>query len=914
MNLSVIIPIQNEEATLTEVLKELVKLNPYEIIAVINGSTDRSEEIALEFGCRTLVFDEPLGLDIGRAIGAKESTGDILLFIDGDIVIAAEDLEALLNGIKNGADIALNDLSWTLRRKIRPHLSAISKYTFNHILGKGSFSVNSIVAVPHAMKRSVLDVIGWESLACPPLAYSIAVMKDLKICAPISIDVITTNKIRQKHQKRIDESPFLFSTSLIIGDHLQAVANLIEEKGVRGGLNDGARNRLFLHEYVKSFNKKAKQKVKYSAIIPAGKEPDTIAEVISEVKKAGVDEVIVVLNGSDELTKKKVEDSGAVSITFDEPLGHNIPRAIGALHSTGEICLFLDSDFVIKANDLVHFLEAVESGVDVALNDLETLLDQAHPLHAVSAAKYFLNMVLKREDLKINSLTAIPHAMKRSVIEDIGFSLLMSPPLFQAKAILKGYKVEAKHYVDVVKPNKIRLQHRRQPDGRVESTDRILGDHVEALSYLLDLDKRYGYTDGNRRWEMLCEENDQVAVIGLGYVGLPLALHLAKKGCRVIGIDQDVKKIDLLQKGLSYIPDVQNEEIVDTYRFKPKHTEEAAGLLKEVSYIIVTVPTPINDNLEPDLSAMISATKFIQKHLQKGQTIIYESSTYPGTIEEVIQPIFALDGLKAGDDYYLCYSPERIDPANKKHTLELIPKVISGQTKNSLEKINQFYSRYFKQVVPVSSPRVAELAKLFENTQRLVNISLVNELDALCERIGVDFHEALQAAATKPFGFTPYWPGPGIGGHCIPVDPIYLQWKFNQYGLKSELVAVAREINEAMPKKIVNKVEAKLEDKNSSILVIGLAYKKDVNDVRDSPALTIFNDLINKGYKVDYHDPYVPSILIENKNYQSIPLTKETIQNYELTLLLTDHSTLDYSLLSAVENLIDTRHVIKKEK
>ena len=912
MNLSVIIPVQNEEATLGAVLEEVVKLKPYEIITVINGSTDKSEEIAKDFGCRTIVYNEPLGVDIGRAIGARESQGDILLFLDGDIVVSAGELTSLVKGLSEGADIALNDLSWTLKRKIRPHPTAVSKYALNHMLGKGIFSVNSLVAVPHAMKRHALEEIGWENLACPPLAHSLAIIKGLSICAPVSIDVISTNKIRDKHQQKLTGSPFSLPTSLIIGDHLQAIARLIEEKGFRGGLNDGVRNRSFLKEYINTFESDKKQIAKYSAIIPVGSEPDTIAEVIEETKNAGIDEIIVVLNGSDIETKQKVMDSNVTVIEFDEPLGHNIPRAIGALHSTGEICLFLDSDFVIKATDIIPFLKAIEAGADIALNELDILLDKAHPLHSVSAAKLFLNMTLKREDLSINSLTAIPHAMRKSVIEEIGYDHLMCPPLFQARAIQKGYKLEAAHYVDVVKPNKIRLQHRRQKDGRVESTDRILGDHVEALSYLLALDNRCGYTDGNRKWDVLKEKPDRVAIIGLGYVGLPLALHLAQKGCHVVGIDHDKGKIDSLQKGVSYIPDVSDIELKNPKHFTPKHTEEAGKLLRRVSYIIVTVPTPIKDTREPDLSAMISATKYIRKHLQKGQTIIYESSTYPGTLEEIIEPIFTEEGYKTGEDYYLCYSPERIDPANKEYTLESIPKVISGQTKSSLDKISEFYSEYFHEIVPVSSPKVAELAKLFENTQRLVNISLVNELNILCDSIGIDFYEALQAAATKPFGYTPYWPGPGIGGHCIPVDPVYLQWRFKQYGLKSQLLEIADQINEKIPASIVGRVEEKLDDKTKPILLIGLAYKKDVNDVRESPAMTIFEELIKRGYRVEYHDPYVSEVMLEERKYQSITLSEETIQSYHLVLLLTDHSTLDYSLIAKAKNVIDTRHALKR--
>lgn len=919
MNVSIIIPVQNEEATLAPVLEELQQLAPYEIVVVVNGSTDRSREIAENYGCNIVYFKEPLGIDVGRAIGAKAAKGDILLFVDGDIVIGHQQLIPFIKAIEEGWDIALNDLDWTLKRKIRPHPTAVAKFAVNHMLGRGDLSIGSMVAIPHAIKKTALEKIGWRALACPPLAYSMAVLNQLKIVAPASVDVIGTNKIRPNHHGKMEGSPFSFSTSVIIGDHLQAISRLIAERGPRGGLTDGNRNRSFLHHYPQP-SKPRDKKAKFSAIIPAGKEPDTIKGVIDEVKKAGVDEIIVVLNGADKQTKQRAMDAGAEIVEFKDPLGHNIPRAIGAMHSTGEICLFIDSDFIVKAEDLVPFLKAAEDGVDVALNDLECLLDLYQPLHAVSAAKYLLNSALKRPDLTMNSLTAVPHAIRRNVIERIGFDYLMNPPLFQAKALLEGFNVKPVHYVDVVKPNRLRKEHIRVK-GRVASTDRILGDHVEAFSHLFHvINDRCGYTDGKRKWEFLenhhSAERKKVAVIGLGYVGLPLALHIASENYEVAGIDMDPRKIESLQKGKSYIPDVSDSTVAERMngRFKAMLPENGSESVKQASYIIITVPTPINEKGEPDLEAMVSATHFIEKHLQNGQTLIYESSTYPGTMEDVILPILSKKGMKVGEDFFLCYSPERIDPANKNFTLKSIPKIVSGQTKQCLEKIKSFYGTIFDQLVLVSSPKIAELAKIFENVQRLVNISLVNEIDTLCRKLNIDFYESLQAASTKPFGFTPYWPGPGIGGHCIPVDPLYLQWKLGQHGLTSQLIQSACEINDNMPKEVAERVKNALEEDEKNILVIGLTYKKDVNDVRESPALKIFKTLLAENYNVCYHDPYIPSVVLDGNIHQSIPLSEMTLNVFDLVLILTDHSGVDYELLSGAKKIIDTRGVLAKRQ
>jgi UDP-N-acetyl-D-glucosamine dehydrogenase len=410
-------------------------------------------------------------------------------------------------------------------------------------------------------------------------------------------------------------------------------------------------------------------------------------------------------------------------------------------------------------------------------------------------------------------------------------------------------------------------------------------------------------------------QDEKIAIIGLGYVGLPLAIHFASRGFQVIGIDKDQSKIDSLLQGTSYIPDVLEstlKENIATGSFVPLVLDESVDKFIRASYIIVTVPTPLGDNGEPDLGAVKSASYFIQKELKHGQTVIFESSTYPGTLEEVILPILQASGKNVGHDFYLGYSPERIDPQNHQFTLKTIPKVVSGQTEACLKKVIALYQYAFETIVPVSSPKVAEMCKLFENIQRLVNISLVNEVFLLCRKMNIDFYESLQAASTKPFGYTPYWPGPGIGGHCIPVDPIYFQWKVNQLGMKSKLIEAAQEINERMPEEIVDRVKEVSIQVDSNILLIGLAYKKDVNDLRESPAIEIFERLCQSGYKVSYYDPYFPSININGQDYLSIELTGEQLKLAEVVVILTDHSAIDWNLVKQEgETIIDTRGILR---
>lgn len=389
--------------------------------------------------------------------------------------------------------------------------------------------------------------------------------------------------------------------------------------------------------------------------------------------------------------------------------------------------------------------------------------------------------------------------------------------------------------------------------------------------------------------------SSKVTIIGLGYVGLPLAVLFAERGHAVLGLDKDNRKIESIIKGESYIPDVSSnvlQNLLNERKLIVNTPDKGFAEFQNSEYVIVTVPTPINENKEPDLSALVSASHYIQQHLQEGQTFIFESSTYPGTLEEVIIPIISQTGKKVGEDYYIGYSPERIDPANSQYSVETIPKVISGQTEQCKQKVQDLYSTIFDVVVPVSSPKVAEMCKLFENIQRLVNISLVNELNILCESLNINFYEVLEAASTKPFGFTPYWPGPGIGGHCIPVDPLYFQWRIRKAGAISQLIEAAHVINEEMPAKIIGKVKGVVQSP-ATVLIVGIAYKKDVNDLRESPALPIIQLLIKEGYKIEYHDPYISTAKIGDTLYQSVPLDEQRIKQANCILIVTDHSSID---------------------
>ncbi len=407
---------------------------------------------------------------------------------------------------------------------------------------------------------------------------------------------------------------------------------------------------------------------------------------------------------------------------------------------------------------------------------------------------------------------------------------------------------------------------------------------------------------------------ETVAIIGLGYVGLPLAIAFAEKKIKVIGIDKDPNKIDMLRGGKSYVEDISNQELKTNMGYFYPTTD--FSLLSSVNNVIMCVPTPLNKTKDPDISYIIAAANDIAMYLHKGMLIVLESTTYPGTTEEILKSIFEKGGLKAGQDFSLAFSPERIDPGNKNFNVKNTPKVVGGVTKGCTERAVELYSKIVERVVPVSSPAAAEAVKLLENTFRSVNIALVNEIAQLCHRMGIDVWEVIDAAATKPFGFMPFYPGPGIGGHCIPVDPLYLSWKAKLFNFRTRFIELADEINGKMPEYVVYRLfetlnEAGKSIKGSNILILGVAYKKDVGDIRESPALEIIKLILEKGGRVIYNDPYVPEFTFLGKTWRSVEVDDGVLEASDCVVVLTDHSFYNWKSISEKARLVlDTRNAI----
>lgn len=409
-----------------------------------------------------------------------------------------------------------------------------------------------------------------------------------------------------------------------------------------------------------------------------------------------------------------------------------------------------------------------------------------------------------------------------------------------------------------------------------------------------------------------------VGIIGLGYVGLPLVIEFAKKGFQVIGFDVDEQKVMRLAKNESYIKHIPSERLGEiAANFNP--TTDFSRLT-EVDAIIICVPTPLNKYREPDMSYVFNTGRTIAKYLKKGQLVVLESTTYPGTTDEDLKAILETSGLKAGEDFYLAFSPEREDPGNAQFSTSKIPKVVGGYTQDCLEVAKTLYDQIVVKTVPVSSTKVAEAVKLLENIYRAVNIALVNELKVLFDKMGIDVWEVIEAAKTKPFGFQAFYPGPGLGGHCIPIDPFYLTWKAREYDFTTRFIELAGEINTSMPYYVVHKLSDALDArgktlKGAKVLMLGVAYKKDVDDMRESPALKIIELLEDKGVIVDYNDPYVAR-LPKTRRYKfekhSVPLTAENIEKYDCLLITTEHSVYDGEfLLRHAQMIVDTRNLIK---
>jgi UDP-N-acetyl-D-glucosamine dehydrogenase len=409
----------------------------------------------------------------------------------------------------------------------------------------------------------------------------------------------------------------------------------------------------------------------------------------------------------------------------------------------------------------------------------------------------------------------------------------------------------------------------------------------------------------------------KLGVIGLGYVGLPLAIEFARAGFKVIGYDVDKVKVAELNAGSSYIPDVPSEHVAHAVKDGFFRATLDGNELADVDIIDICVPTPLRKTRDPDLSYVVQAVETTASVLRKGQLVILESTTYPGTTDEVVQPALEAKGLTAGEDFYLAFSPERVDPGNPTHNTKNIPKVVGGMNEASTTVAVAFYSQFIDTVVPVTSTRVAEMVKLLENTFRAVNIGLVNELALMSHRMNIDVWEVIDAAKTKPFGFMPFYPGPGLGGHCIPIDPFYLSWKARQSGFEARFIELAGSINGAMPEYVVERVAqalntAKKALNGSRVHVFGIAYKRDVNDMRESPALDVMELLIRRGAIVSYSDPYVPTLDHGNLKMTAVPEEKSR-DSCDCAVIVTDHKLFDYAKIARDFPLIvDTRNALKK--
>lgn len=408
----------------------------------------------------------------------------------------------------------------------------------------------------------------------------------------------------------------------------------------------------------------------------------------------------------------------------------------------------------------------------------------------------------------------------------------------------------------------------------------------------------------------------RVGIVGLGYVGLPLAVEFAKAGFSVTGIDLVESKVARINAGDSYVQDISSKEVASLVEGEKLAATTDFSVISELDTINICVPTPLRKTKDPDMSYIVSACQEIAKYFHPGMLAILESTTYPGTTEEVVLPMLSTKGLQVGQDFFLCFSPERVDPGNPKYQTKNIPKVVGGVTASCTKMGAQFYSQALETVIPVSSTQVAEMVKLLENTFRMINIGMVNELAMMCDRMGINIWEVIDAAATKPFGFMPFYPGPGLGGHCIPIDPFYLSWKTRQAGIEARFIELAGYINGQMPHFVAEKVQNALNDrgmavKGSRVHILGVAYKRDIDDVRESPALDIMHLLQRRGAEISYSDPYVPVVRIDGKKIFSSEIS-ETLPLSDCAVIITDHSAVDYmAVLRDTSLVVDTRNALR---
>src|SRR4051812_13225589 len=425
---------------------------------------------------------------------------------------------------------------------------------------------------------------------------------------------------------------------------------------------------------------------------------------------------------------------------------------------------------------------------------------------------------------------------------------------------------------------------------------------------------------GTALLERIQNRTARAGVVGLGYVGLPLAVEFGRNGLRTTGIDLDERKVAEITARRSYIPDVPTRDVANLRDAGRLEATADFSVIRDLDTVNICVPTPLRKTKDPDMSYVVAASEQIAKYLHPGLLVILESTTYPGTTAEVLQPMFEATGLKAGVDFFLAFSPERVDPSNEKFNTKNTPKVVGGTTPACSQIAAALYQTSIDTIVPVSSTQVAEMVKLLENTFRSVNIGLVNELALMCDRMGIDVWEVVNAAKTKPFGFMPFYPGPGLGGHCIPIDPFYLSWKAKEAGFEARFIELAGHVNSSMPHYVADKVAAALNTRRravngSRVLVLGIAYKRDIDDIRESPALDVMHVLQERGARVDYTDPHAPVLHAREwagrAELRSVDLTREEIAKYDCVVILTDHRAFDYDMIvDGSQLLLDTRNAL----
>ncbi len=418
--------------------------------------------------------------------------------------------------------------------------------------------------------------------------------------------------------------------------------------------------------------------------------------------------------------------------------------------------------------------------------------------------------------------------------------------------------------------------------------------------------------------EKILSKKAQIGIVGVGYAGLPLAMEFARSGFRVHGIDVDDEKVKDLNEGKSHIEDVKDDILQFAIRAGCFEAHSDYEVVSQLDCVILCVPTPLRQTKDPDISYIVNASQAVKKHLHKDMLIVLQSTTYPGTTEEIVKAEFESENVQIGKDLFLGFSPERIDPGNLKFTIKNTPKIVGGITPQCTEMAKTLYEQAIDRVIPVSSAAAAEMVKLLENTFRAVNIGLVNEIAIMCEKLGISVWEVIEAAASKPFGFMPFFPGPGLGGHCIPIDPLYLSWKLKMLNYNARFIELASEVNTQMPEYCVYRIVGVLNRhqkcvNGTKVLLIGLTYKKDVSDVRESPALDIMRLLENGGAQVDYSDPYVSQLSVDDVVKKSVSLEPATIQEYDLLVMVTDHSDFDYAMIQKSAQLIfDARNVFRE--